>query len=94
MLNLNNQMVSGGIASGTIEATNALGCQEWRDILHAYPAAMQHYSQAVLSLVALDAATFNDGWAKAEQARKVCENYREKLFHHRHQHGCFTARGS
>jgi hypothetical protein len=42
----------------------------------------------------LDAATFNDGWAKAEQARKVCEKYREKLFHHRHEHGCFTARGS
>jgi hypothetical protein len=94
MLNLNSPVVARGVASGAIEATSALGCQEWRDILHAYPAAMQHYYQAVRSLPALDAATFNDGWAKAEQARKVCENYREKLFHHRHQHGCFTARGS
>ena len=70
------------------------GCTEWRDILQAYPAAMQNYCQAVMSLLSLDAATFNDGWAKAEQARKVCENYRERLFHHRHEHGCFTSRGS
>ncbi len=63
-------------------------------MLRAYPEAMQQYCQAVMSLMALDAATFNDGWTKAEQARKVCEDYREKLFHHRHEHGCFTSRGS
>jgi len=94
MLNLNSQFVATGVPSVAIEERNTPGCQEWRDMLQGYPAAMQQYSQAVLSLMALDAATFNDGWAKAEQARKLCENYREKLFHHRHEHGCFTARSS
>jgi hypothetical protein len=94
MLNLNNQFAPTGVATGAIEDGNTPGCQEWRDLLQSYPAAMQQYCQAVLSLVALDAPTFNDGWTKAEQARKLCENYREKLFHHRHEHGCFTTRGS
>jgi hypothetical protein len=94
MLNLNSRFVATAVASGALEERNAPGCKEWRDILQAYPVAMQQHCQAVLSLMALDAATFNDGWAKAEHARKVCEKYREKLFHHRHEHGCFTARGS
>ena len=94
MLDLNSQFVAPGVASDAIEERNAPGCPEWRDILQAYPAAMQQYCQAVMSLMALDAATFNDGWTKAEQARKVCENYREKLFHHRNEHGCFPVRGS
>jgi hypothetical protein len=94
MLNLNSQSAPSGVASSAIVERKLIGCQEWRDLLQAYPVAMQQYCQAVLSLMALDAATFNDGWTKAEQARKLCENYREKLFHHRHEHGCFTARCS
>jgi len=94
MLNLNSLLVATGVAPGAIEERDVPGCQEWRDILQAYPAALQRHCQAVLSLMALDAATFNDGWAKAERARKVCESYRERLLHHRHEHGCFTARTS
>jgi hypothetical protein len=92
MLNLNGPFVATSVA--TINETSAPGCGEWQAILQAYPEAMQQYCQAVMSLRALDAATFNDGWAKAEQARKVCETYRERLFHHRHEHGCFTSRSS
>jgi predicted lipoprotein len=94
MLKVTSPLAATRVASDAIEETNRPGCQEWREMLRAYPAAMQQYCQAVMSLMALDAATFNDGWTKAEQARKVCEDYREKLFHHRHEHGCFTSRGS
>jgi hypothetical protein len=95
MQNSNDQFVTGAVSSSAQETVrpSGSGCEEWQDILQAYPAAMQHYCQMIMSLISLDAATFNDGWTKAEQARKVCEDYREKLFHHRHEHGCFKTRG-
>lgn len=96
MVNRNGHFAAADRALDSVQETNRIipGCQEWRDLLQAYPAAMQQYCQAVVSLLSLEAATFNEGWRKAEQARKVCETYREKLFHHRHEHRCFTVSGS
>jgi hypothetical protein len=90
MVDLNGLFLAADASPGTLKG---LGCSEWQEMLRAYPAAMQQYCQAVMSLMALDAARFSQGWTKAEQARKICETFREKLFHHWHQHGCLTPRG-
>jgi hypothetical protein len=66
------------------------GCPEWKAILRAYPLATEAYNQAVTNLTSLDASGFNEAWSKAERARKVCENYRELLVHHRREHGCVS----
>jgi len=67
---------------------NSQGCPEIRDILEAYPQATEAYNRAVEGLATLDAASFNQAWSNVEQARKVCESYRERLLHHRRDHGC------
>ena len=93
MLNVNNELAAARVPADATAAmrSEASGCAEWQDILRSYPAAMQDYCRAVMSLLSLDAATFNDGWTKAERARKLCELHREKLFHHRHEHRCLTS---
>ena len=72
---------------------NAEGCPEIRDILEAYPLATEAYNQAVSGLSTLDAENFNQAWSNAERARKVCESYRERLLHHRRDHGCLSRSG-
>jgi hypothetical protein len=73
--------------------SSADGCSEWRDILEAYPLATEAYNRAVIRLEGADAAGFNQAWSNAERARKVCEDYRERLFHHRRDHGCLLRSG-
>ncbi len=82
------------LAHGVSDETSAAGCPEWKDILRAYPVATDAYNQAVADLISLDASRFSEAWSNAERARKVCENYRDLLLHHRSQHGCVLRSGS
>jgi hypothetical protein len=75
MLKVTSPLAATRVASDAIEETNRPGCQEWREMLRAYPAAMQQYCQAVMSLMALDAATFNEPSRRARCAKITGKNY-------------------
>jgi hypothetical protein len=77
-----------------VSGHTSAGCPEWKNILDSYPLATEAYNQAVMNLTSLDASGFNEAWSKAERARKVCENYRELLVHHRREHGCLSRSGT
>ena len=69
-------------------------CAEWKEILQAYRMAAQNYGQAVTSLTWHGAERFSEAWLEAEKAHKACENHREMLLYHEHDHGCSLPRGS